>query len=177
MKAKEIRNLARKSVGVYISAKAMELRQTIKLIQILDSDIAEIEQQIQAQVQDSPITTIPGISFRMAAMIQAEIGDFNRFSSPEKILAFAGLPPSTYQSGNFISSKAKMDKRGSRYLRYALFISAQYVSLWCSVFKDYYRKKRSEGKHYFVALSHVAKKLLRIICHLKKTGEPFKNFS
>lgn len=61
-------------------------------------------------------------------MIQAEIGDFNRFSSPDKILAFAGLSPTTYQSGNFISSNAKMDKRGSRYLRYALFISAQYVA-------------------------------------------------
>lgn len=177
MKAKEIRNLARKSVGVYISAKAMELKHTIKLIQILDSDIAEIEEQIQAQIQDSPITTIPGISFRMAAMIQAEIGDFNNFSSPDKILAFAGLSPSTYQSGNFFSSNSKMDKRGSRYLRYALFISAQYVSIWCPVFKDYYKKKRAEGKHYFVALSHVAKKLVRIICHLQKTGESFQNFS
>ena len=177
IKAKEIRNLARKSVGVYISAKAMELKHTIKLIQILDSDIAEIEQQIQTHVQDSPIATIPGISFRMAAMIQAEIGDFNRFSSPDKILAFAGLSPTTYQSGNFISSKAKMDKRGSRYLRYALFISAQYVSMWCPVFKDYYQKKRTEGKHYFVALSHVAKKLIRIIYHLLKTGESFQNFS
>ena len=71
-KAKEIRNLARKSVGVYVSAKTMELRQTIKLIQILDSDIAEIEEQIQSHVQNSPITTIPGITFKMAAMIQAE---------------------------------------------------------------------------------------------------------
>lgn len=177
MKAKEIRNLARKSVGVFISAKAMELKHTIKLIQILDSDIAEIEEQIQSQVQDSPITTIPGISFRLAAMIQAEIGDFNRFSSPDKILAFAGLSPTTYQSGNFVSSKARMDKRGSKYLRYALFISAQYVSMWCPVFKDYYRKKRAEGKHYFVAISHVARKLVRIICHLQKTGEPFKYFS
>ena len=136
----------------------MELRHTIKLIQVLDSDIAEIEEQIQTQVQDSPITTIPGITFKMAAMIQAEIGDFNKFSSPDKILAFAGLSPTTYQSGNFTSSNAKMDKRGSRYLRYALFISAQYVSMWCPVFKNYYRKKRAEGKHYFVVLSHVAKK-------------------
>ena len=177
IKAKEIRNLARKSVGVYISAKAMELRHTIKLIQIFDSEIAEIEEKIQTQMQDSPITTIPGITFRTAAVIQAEIGDFDRFSSPDKILAFAGLSPTTYQSGNFISSKSKMDKRGSRYLRYALFISAQYISIWCPVFKDYYQKKRAEGKHYFVALSHVAKKLIRIICHLQKTGEPFKNFS
>ena len=70
-----------------------------------------------------------------------------------------------------------MDKRGSRYLRYALFISAQYVSRWCPVFKDYYQKKRLEGKHYFVALSHLAKKLIRIIFHLHKTGESFINFS
>ena len=83
----------------------------------------------------------------------------------------------THQSGNFTSSKAKMDKRGSRYLRYALFISAQYVSMWCPVFKDYYQKKRSKGKHYFVALSHVAKKLISIIYHLQKTGEFFPNFS
>ena len=67
-----------------------------------------------------------------------------------------------------------MDKRGSRYLRYALFISAQYVSRWCPIFKDYYLKKYSEGKHY--ALSHVAKKLVRIIFHLHKTGESFKLF-
>ena len=63
----------------------------------MDSDITEIEQQIKSQVQDSPIATIPGISFRMAAMIQAEIGDFNRFSSPDKILAFAGLSPTTFR--------------------------------------------------------------------------------
>ena len=104
-KAKEIRNLARKSVGVYISAKAIELRHTIKLIQALDSEIAEIEEKIQTQMQDSTITYILGITFRMAAMIQAEIGNFDRFSSPDKILAFAGLSPTTYQSGNFISSK------------------------------------------------------------------------
>jgi len=74
LKAKEIRNLARKSVGVCISAKSMELKHTIKLIQVLDFEIAEIEEQIQSLIQDSPITGIPGISFRMAAMIQAEIG-------------------------------------------------------------------------------------------------------
>ena len=108
IKAKEIRNFARKPVGVHISAKSMELRQTINLIQILASDIAEIEEQIQAQVKDVPITIMLGITFRMAAMIQAEMGNFNRFSSPDKILAFACLLPTTYQLGNFISSKSKI---------------------------------------------------------------------
>ena len=143
----------------------------------MDSNITEIEVQIQELMQDSPITSIPGVGFKMAAIIQAEVGDFERFTSPDKILAFAGLSPSTYQSGKFISSNSKMDKRGSRYLRYALFISAQYVSLWCPVFKAYYQKKRAEGKHYFVALSHVAKKLIRVIYHIQKSGELFKNFT
>ena len=89
----------------------MELKHTIKLIKMLDSEIAEIEQQIQTAFQDSPVTTIPGIGFKMATMIQAEIGDFNRFSSPDKILAFAGLSPTTYQSGNFVSSRSKVKNR------------------------------------------------------------------
>ena len=84
-KAKEIRNLARKSVGVYVSAKVLELRQTIKLIQILDEDIAEIEERIQSHMQEthSPIESILGISTRLAAVIEAEVGDFKRFSSPD----------------------------------------------------------------------------------------------
>ena len=120
-KAKEIRSLARKSVGVYVCAKVLELQHTIKLIQILNEEIAEIEERIQVDMQEinSPLESIPGISFCLAAVIEAEICDFQRFSSPDKILAFAGLSPSTYQSGKFISQNATMEKRGSRYLRFA----------------------------------------------------------
>lgn len=115
-KAKIIRSLAKKSVGIYVSAKVLELRHTIKLIQILDEEIVEIEQQIQSHMQEihSPLESIPGISFRLAAAIESEVGDFQRFSSPDKILAFAGLSPSTYQSGKFTSQNAVMEKRGSR---------------------------------------------------------------
>lgn len=178
-KAKEIRNLARKSVGFYVSAKVLELRHTIKLIQILNEEIAEIEERIQNHMQEilSPIESIPGISFRLAAVIHAEIGDFQRFSSPDKILAFAGLSPSTYQSGKFTSQNATMEKRGSRYLRSALFLAAHLVSRYSKTFATYLQKKRDEGKHYFVALSHVAKKLVRVIFHLQRTGEPFSNFA
>ncbi len=178
-KAKEIRNLARKSVGVYVSAKVLELRHTIKLIQILDDEIVEIEENIKSYMQEihSPIESIPGISFRLAAVIEAEVGDFKRFSSPDKILAFAGLSPSTYQSGKFISQNATMEKRGSRYLRYALFLAARLVSRYSKTFASYLQKKRDEGKHYFVALSHVAKKLVRVIFHLQRTGESFLDFA
>ena len=178
-KAKEIRSLAKKSVGVYVAAKVLELRHTIKLIQILDEEIGEIEQQIQTHMQEinSPIESIPGISFRLDAVIEAEIGDFQRFSSPDKILAFAGLSPTTYQSGKFTSKNAVMEKRGSRYLRCTLFLAAHLVSIHSKTFATYLRKKRAEGKHYFVALSHVAKKLVRVIFHLQRTGESFSDFA
>ncbi|MBR0288562.1 MAG: IS110 family transposase [Selenomonadaceae bacterium] len=90
---------------------------------------------------------------------------------------FAGLSPSTYQSGKFTSQNAVMEKRGSRYLRCALFLAARLVSRYSKTFAAYLKKKRDEGKHYFVALSHVAKKLVRIIFHLQKTGEPFLDFA
>ena len=178
-KAKNIRSLAKKSVGIYVSAKVLELRHTIKLIQILDEEIAEIEQQIQSHMQElhSPLESIPGINFRLAAVIEAEVCDFQRFSSPDKILAFAGLSPSTYQSGKFTSQNATMEKRGSRYLRYALLLSAHLVGKYSKTFAAYLQKKRDEGKHYFVALSHVAKKLVRVIFHLQRTGESFSDFA
>ena len=83
---------------------------------------------------NSPILSIPGISYRMGAMIIAEIGDFSRFDSPDKILAYAGLSPSTYQSGQLESSYAHMEKRGSRYLRYALFNATKFVCNWDPTF-------------------------------------------
>lgn len=109
----------------------------------------------------------------MGAMIIAEIGDFNNFDSPDKILAFAGLSPSTYQSGQLNNCYAHMEKRGSRYLRYALFNATKFVCNWNPLFADYLAKKRSEGKHYNVAISHAAKKLVRLIFALQKSGQPY----
>ena len=174
-KAIQIRETARISIGTYMPAKALELKHTIKLIKEFNSEIAEIESAIQSIMDkiDSPITTIPGISLRMGAMIIAEIGDFNNFDSPDKILAFAGLSPSTYQSGQLNNCYSHMEKRGSRYLRYALFNATKLVCNWNPLFADYLAKKRSEGKHYNVAISHAAKKLVRLIFALQKSGQPY----
>ena len=110
-------------------AKSLELQHTIRLIRELDVEIAEIEEQIQSIMDElcSPITTIPGLGFRMAAMILAEVGDFTRFDSPDKLLAYAGMSPSTYQSGQLKNCYPHMEKRGSRYLRYALYNATKYV--------------------------------------------------
>lgn len=170
------RNAARDSIGSHMPAKSLELKHTIKLIQELTIEINEVETEIKRIMDEevnSPILTIPGISYRMGAMIIAEIGDFNRFDSADKILAYAGMSPSTYQSGQLDNCYAHMEKRGSRYLRYALYNSTKYVCQWDESFAAYLAKKRAEGKHYNVALSHAAKKLVRLIYAMEKFGQPY----
>lgn len=167
-----IRKAARASVGSVMPAKSLELRHTIRLIRELDAEIADIEVSVQSIMEElhSPITTIPGIGMRMGAMILAEVGDFSRFDSPDKVLAYAGLSPSTYQSGQLNNCYAHMEKRGSRYLRFAIYNATKYVCLWDPTFAAYLAKKRAEGKHYNVALSHAAKKLVRLIYAMEKSG-------
>jgi len=174
-KAAEFRNAAQRSIGSVMPAKSLELQHTIRLIRELDTEIDDIEAALKQMMDEiaSPILSIPGISYRMGAMILAEIGDFSRFSSPDKLLAYAGLSPSTYQSGKLDNAYAHMEKRGSRYLRYALFNATRYVCHWDNSFADYLAKKRSEGKHYNVAISHAAKKLVRLIFALQRSGEPY----
>ncbi len=171
-----IRNAAKNSIGVFMPAKALELKHTICLIQELTKEINEIEFAIKTLMDElaPPIITIRGLGIDMTSMIIAEIGDFNNFDSPDKILAFAGLSPSTYQSGQLNNCYAHMEKRGSRYLRYALFTATKSVCIWNPVFADYLAKKRSEGKHYNVAISHAAKKLVRLIFAMQKSGQPYR---
>ena len=170
-----IREAARASVGSIMPTKSLELRHTIRLIRELDAEITDIEAAIQSMMEElhSPITTIPGMGLRMGAMILAEVGDFSRFDSPDKVLAYAGLSPSTYQSGQLNNCYAHMEKRGSRYLRYAIFNATKYVCLWDPTFAAYLAKKRAEGKHYNVAISHAAKKLVRLIYALEKSRLPY----
>jgi transposase len=174
-KAIEIRNAARDSIGSCSEVKSLELQQTIQLIQTMEQQIAQTEEKINPIVDelDSPILTIPGISYRMASIIISETENFANFDSAEKVLAYAGLEPSVYQSGQLTSTHAKMVKRGSKYLRYALFNAAKYVCHWDAGFAQYLAKKRAEGKAYNVAVSHAARKLTRVIFHLVKANQSF----
>ena len=170
------REAARSSIGSHMAAKSPELKHTIKLIHELTIEIDEIETAIKRIMDEeiqSPILTIPGISYRMGAMIIAEIGDFSRFDSADKILAYAGMSPSTYQSGQLDNCHSHMEKRGSRYLRYALYNATKYVCHWDESFGTYLEKKRSEGKHYNVALSHATKKLVRLIFAMEKSRRAY----
>ena len=164
-----LREAAKDSIGVVSEAKSYELRRTINRINSLSREIVEVEAKISEIVlaANPPVLSIPGVGSNTAAIIMGEIGDFSRFDGPEKILAFSGMTPSTYQSGKYASKHGRMEKRGSHLLRHALFQAAKSVCMFDPTFGDYLVKKRSEGKPYCVAVSHAAKKLVRLTYKLE----------
>lgn len=174
-KAILIRDSAINSIGTDSDATSFELVQTIDMINFYSSKINELEEKIKEIVidMDCVLLSIPGISFTLASIIMAEIGDINRFDTPSQLQAFAGLDPATHQSGKFIAKDVSMVKRGSPYLRWALLTAARTVAMRDLCFKNYYQKKRDEGKHHDVALTHVAKKLIRVVFKLLKTNSKF----
>ena len=174
-KAKDIIALAKQSVGKYSSADALSLGMALEEIEFFSRQIERIEHEIHLIFKEhpSPILTIPGIGEVVGAMIVSEIGNIRRFSNPNKLLAFAGLEPSIYQSGKFTPSSGSMVKRGSPYLRWALLWAARLVPRYSVTFGQYFDKKSSEGKHYNVTSSHIAKKLVRVIFSLEKNGTIF----
>jgi transposase len=174
-KALEIKNLASKSVGTNSRVIGFELQQTIRLITNVSDELDVLDSEIKALMQriNSPILTIPGISYNLGSVILSEIGNIENFATPSKLLAFAGLDPSTYQSGNYNAASTRMVKRGSGYLRWAIIQAAKYVSRFDPTFAAYAEKKRAEGKHYFVVLSHVGRKLIRVIFHMLKNNQAF----
>ena len=164
-RARELRVLAQKSVGVNDSSLSIQITHTIEQIELLDSQLfhTELEMANLVTCLHSVIMTIPGISFINGGMILGEIGDIHRFSEPKKLLAFAGLDPSVHQSGNFQAQRTRMSKRGSRVLRYALINAAHNVVKNNATFKAYYDAKRAEGRTHYNALGHCAGKLVRVI--------------
>lgn len=174
-KALEIRNLAINSIGTSSDASSFELVQTIDMINFYSSKIDELDAKIKDIMieLESPILSIPGISYNLGSIILAEIVDINRFDTPAQLQAFAGLDPATHQSGKFIATGVSMVKRGSPYLRWAILNASRLIAMRDPCFKDYYQRKRKEGKHHFVALTHVAKKLIRVIFKLLKTNSQF----
>lgn len=174
-KALEIRQLAINSIGTSSDANSFELVQTIDMINFYSSKMDELDAKIKDIMDEleSPILSIPGISYNLGSIILAEIVDINRFDTPAQLQVFARLNPATHQSGKFIATDVSMVKRGSSYLRWALLNASRLIAMRDVRFKEYYQKKRSEGKHHFVALTHVARKLIRVVFTLLKTNSQF----
>ena len=177
-KAAMLIDLAKNSVGCHSETKALEMQYYLDQIEWNTAYIRRYEAAIREIMNeiDSPITTIPGIGLVLGAMILAELGDVTRFATPEKVLAFAGLDPSIYQSGKYTPASGTMVKRGSPQLRWALLMAARSTIVHNPNIAIYYQKKLSEGKQYNVICSHIAKKLVRILYSLLKKNTPYSLF-
>ena len=171
----ELRELAKSSVGIDNPTLSLQIKHAILQIELFDEQIKEVESLYQEILDEmnSPILTIPGMSYNQAAVILGCIGDINRFEHSCQLLAYAGLDPSVIQSGNFQARSTRMSKRGSGMLRYSLVYSAHNVVKNNKTFKEYYDLKRSQGKSHYCALGHVAHKLVRIIFKMLKDNVVF----
>ncbi len=178
-KAEKVKAVAKASVGSVwaTDALAFELARITALIDHMDEEIAALDAKI-AEVVAGPMAellrTIPGIGPASAAVILAEVGDPARFEGPSKLYAYAGIDASKFQSGKFDGTEQHMSKRGSSYLRYALMVSADKARMRDPYFGDYYDSLRARGKHHYVAVSGVARKLCGVILAVMKERRPYE---
>ena len=177
-KLSQISELAANSFGLSfcLDSFSLQLKLLIEQIKFIEAQVDDVESQIkQILVKiNSPITTIPGIGSVTAAAILGEIGDISRFSNPSKLAAYAGIDVNVNQSGESKSQNGKMSKRGSSYLRKALFQAALVAAFNDPTFSAFYQKKRSEGKHHLTAVGAVARKLCNIIHAVLKNNSDYQ---
>lgn len=163
--AVRLKQLATNSIGIENQAIEIQIKCIIAQLRLLKEQINDIDKNIK-EIMDllkSKILTIPGIGYTLGAMIISEIADISRFSTPTKLLAYAGLDPSVRQSGNFNAKTTRISKRGSSHLRYAIHRAAFLIVYNNDTFHEYYITKRSQGKSHNNALGHVCTKLVRVI--------------
>lgn len=177
-KAQELKSAAKDSIGVRIATKtfAFQLQMLIQQIEFTESQVDQIDEQIAKQLKkvNSVVMTIPGVGPATGAIIVGEIGDVNRFANPSKLVAFAGIDPTVMQSGNFSGAHNRLSKRGSPYLRRAIWMAAVVASRSDPVFKAFYEKKRSEGKSHGTSIGAVARKLTYTIFAVLKANKPYE---
>lgn len=176
-KAKELKTLAASSFAALLSSDMTSLliRQMLEQIDLLEKQISDIEKIIASQFNEfnTKLTTIPGISSTLGAVILSEIGDINRFEKSKHLVAFAGMDPTLKQSGNFVGTESHMSKRGSPYLRRAIWLASVVAVSHNDFFKSLFQHKISSGKSYSQAMGFICHKLLNIIFAILKSGDVF----
>ena len=179
--SKKIYELSKKAsssfgINFCLDSFSLQIKMLIEQISFIQNQVSDVEYEIEVLLEklNSLITTIPGIGSVNAATILGEIGDIKRFSNPSKLVAYAGIDSSISQSGEYESASNHITKRGSPYLRRALFQSALRAEFCDPVFSDYYQKKISEGKHHLVATNAVARKLCHTIFAVLTKNEPYQ---
>ena len=176
--AEKLINSAKNSFGITFSRESFtfQLKLLIEQIKFIEGQIKDCETKIKELMKkiNSPITTIPGIGTVLGAVILSEFGDINRFDKPSQLVAYAGIDATVSQSGEYEGTHNVMSKRGSPYLRKALFQAALVASNSDPVLKAYYQKKRAEGKHHKTCIGAVARKLCNIIYAVLKNDKPYQ---
>ena len=177
--ASEIIEKAKNSVGIDEKILSFQLIQAIKKLKFVQSQVDEYDEIIKEYVNmlDTKITTIPGVGYTTAGLILGEIGDINNFSNSDKLISFSGLDLRVYESGKFKVKITSPSKKGSRYLRYALYQVARIAWNVDPRFKEYYLNKKSQGVHYYVILGHIENKLLKIIYSVLKNKKEYYTYS
>lgn len=177
-KADELKAAAKNTFGVTFAkdAFAFQIKQLMQQIVFLEKQLSELEEQITVLLHQTNqyITTITGIGDVLGAIIVGEIGDINRFERPNQLVAFAGLDVTVKQSGEFSGSKNKISKRGSPYLRRAIWLAANRAAFCDPILSEYYQSLRARGKHHLTAVGAVARKLCNIIFVILKENRPYQ---
>lgn len=172
VKFHELRELAKRSIGTSFPDEEAELRQLVAECDSIDARVAGIDGEVAPLVDElcPQIASVPGIGKAIAAMIFAEVGGFDRFDSPDKLVKYAGLDVNVYQSGTVLRH-GRMGKKGPPILRHALFLAAGKCRIHCPEIAEYYSSKVSQGKHWICALVCTARKILRICWGMMRSGE------
>lgn len=176
-KAEELKVAAKNTFGIAFAKDAFsfQIKQLMQQIVFLENQLSELEEQIAKLLHETNqyVTTITGIGDILGAIIVSEIGDINRFERPNQLVAFAGLDVTVKQSGEFSGTKNRISKRGSPYLRRAIWLAAQRAAFCDPVLSEYYQSLRARGKHHLTAVGGVARKLCNIIFVILKENRPY----
>ena len=176
-KARELKALAHDSFGIddYEDTYSMLIFVMLDQIQSLTEKTVELEKKIADLLHsfNSTITSIPGVGPILGATILSEVGDISRFSSADKLAAYIGVDPSVSQSGEYTADRVHMSKRGSPYLRRAIWMASQVAVQHDPMFRAYYEKKTAEGMKYMTVIGHVTKKMASVIFAILRDGKEY----
>lgn len=174
IKFNELRNIAKNSIGVAYQETEEIIIQLVQELRNIQERNDRLDELLIPLIDETApnLLTVPGIGYRLAGLLISEVGDASEFPSADKIIKFAGLDVRVYQSGT-IEKHGAIRKRGSPLLRYALFQAAEKARIHCPEIAEFYSKKKGEGKHPICALTHTARKILRIVWALLKTGQNY----
>jgi transposase len=177
-RAERLQQAARTSLGLpYLrDAATVELRCLLAQVEFLEAQVKAVEAALErlfCQVSQH-LTSIKGIGTISAATIYAEIGDIHRFPTLESLVAYAGIDPTIFSSGEFEGTQRHISKRGSPYLRKALWMAATGARRWNPDLDAFFTKKLREGKSYGAAMGALCRKLLGRIYVILQENRPYE---